>query len=130
MNPRVPIDPSNAFPVVATLVALDAWQRDPTASRLSELREALGAVTKAAGAQGAYLEIDAPPLPPLRTGVGTLLEGPGAGGRTVSIHPLQPEDGGASLGSLWLDADLPAAEIAARALELAVNLSWSRATVR
>jgi hypothetical protein len=33
MNRRVPIDPSNAFPVVATLAVLDAWQREPTDSR-------------------------------------------------------------------------------------------------
>ena len=127
-----PIDPSNAFPVVATLSALDDWRREPTPARLGVLQGALGAVVEAAGADGAYLMIDAPPLPPLRIGVGTLVAGPGSDGRGVSFHPLEAEEGDGRLGSLWLDADPEVADaaIAARALELAVDSSWSRAMVR
>jgi hypothetical protein len=98
MNRRPSFDPSRTYPVVATLAALDAWQRDPTVARLGELREALVAVVRTAGAEGAYLVIDAPPLPPLRTGVGTLSEGPERDDRTISFHRLEAEDGGGSLG--------------------------------
>jgi signal transduction histidine kinase len=124
------LDPGDAFPVVACLVALDAWQQDPTTERLATLRAALRSVVAAAGAEGAYLAIDAPPLRPLHIGVGTLEGGPEATGRSESFHALQAQETGARLGSLWLDADTPEARVAVRALELAVDSCWSRATVR
>lgn len=130
MSRRPSIDTSYPFLLVGALAALDAWQRDPTPSRLGDLRKSLGAVVRAAGAEGAYLVIDAAPLPPLRTGVGTLSEGPEPEGRAVSLHPLQAEDGGVSLGSLWLDARAGDVDIAARTLELALDSAWSRATAR
>ena len=130
MSRHASVDPGGAFPVVATLAALDAWQREPTPARFGILQGALGAVLVAAGADGAYLVIDAPPLPPLRIGVGTLTDGPDTEGRTPSFHPLEAEEGHGPLGSLWLDADTRDASVAERALELAVDSSWSRATVR
>ena len=130
MSRRVSIDPGSAFPVVATLAALDEWQRGPTPARLDTLREALSAFVAKAGADGAYLSIDAPPLLPLSLGVGTLAGGSDAERRTASFHALEAEEGGGRLGSLWLDAGKTDSSVAARALEVAVDSSWSRAAVR
>lgn len=130
MRRRVSIDPGNAFPVVATLAALDDWQRGPTLARLDALRDSLSAFVARAGADGAYLSIDAPPLLPLSLGVGTLAGGPDAEARAASFHALEAEDGGGRLGSLWLDADNADSSVAARALEVAVDSSWSRAALR
>jgi signal transduction histidine kinase len=129
MSPRASTD-LDAFPVVATLAALDAWQRDPTESRLDQVRQALDAVVRAVGARGAYLVVDAPPLPPLRTGTGTLAAGPHADGRSTDELPLEGTDGGGILGSLWLEAETPRAEVLARALGLALDAAWSRASAR
>ena len=130
MSQRASTHLSDAFPVVATLAALDAWQRDPTESRLDELREALGAVVRTVDARGAYLVVDAPPLPPLRTGIGTLSAGPQADGRSTDVFPLVGADGAGNLGTLWLEAETPGADILARALGLALDAAWSRASAR
>jgi signal transduction histidine kinase len=129
MSRRVSTDLSEAFPVVATLAALDAWQRDPTESRVDDLRQALGAIARTVDARGAYLVVDAP-LPPLRTGIGTLSHGPHAAGRSTEVFPLEGADGEVTLGSLWLEAETPAAEILARALGLALDAAWSSASAR
>jgi signal transduction histidine kinase len=130
MSGRVSTDLNNAFPVVATLAALDAWQRDPTESRLEELREALSAVVTTVGATGAYLVVDAPPLPALGTGVGMLEAGPHAGGRPTDVFPLEAAEGGSRLGTLWLEAETLGADILARTLALALDAAWSRASAR
>jgi signal transduction histidine kinase len=130
VNRRASTDLNDAFPVVATLAALDAWQCDPSEPNLGQLQEALGAVVRTVGATGAYLVVDAPPLPPLRTGVGTLSAGPDADRRSTDVFPLEGVDGGGTLGALWLEAGTPDADILARALGLALDAAWSRASAR
>ena len=129
VNPRASTDPARAFPVVATLAALDAWQRDPTDAGLGDLRGALHAVVTAVGASGAFLKIHASPMTPLSTGVGTLAERPERDGVSVSLHALRAENG-VGLGSLWLDAGAADTDIAVQALELALDAAWSRAMAR
>lgn len=130
MSRRASVDPMSTFPVVTTLAALDAWRRAPTPARLDALQEALRAVVSAAGVAGAHLVIDAPPLPSLRLGVGTLAKEPEPDRGSITFHPLEAEEGATRLGSLWLDADTQHADVVARALELAVDSSWARAMVR
>ena len=74
--------------------------------------------------------VDAPPLPPVRTGVGTLVSGPPADGRSTNVFPLVGADGEGGLGTLWLEADTPGADILAKALGLALDAAWSRASAR
>lgn len=147
------------FPILRLLEALDRVLREPTTA--PNVDEALASVAAVAGVAGAYLEVDAPPLPALRVGHGTLRAGPqtgaddgspppteravGAGAqRSVagspstalvgspfhSVHELRSKTGGIRLGRLWLEADDPgAAELAVRALELALDAAWARASV-
>ena len=118
------------FPVVVALEALDAWLREPTAARRLWLGEALAAIVRAAGASGAWLEVDAPPLLPFTVGFGTLSARPGVPLRPgVSIHELSTSEG-SPIGSLWLDTPAPEGDLAARALELALDAAWARASVR
>jgi len=131
------------FPIVRLLEALDRVLREPTSA--PSVDEALAAVAEAAGVSGAYLEVAAPPLPPLRAGYGTLRAGPpttdesegpddGEDGpsrsRVPSARELVSKSGGVRLGRLWLEAADPGtADLAVRALELALDAAWARASV-
>lgn len=135
---------NSTLPVLTMIEAIDGWIREPTSARLDLIREALGAVLEAIGAQGAYLEAEAAPIPPVRVGVGTLGARPSrtrlAGQREVELFI----DGGRLLaGRLWLDEGAKSGEAdgrrsaaptapeqeAIRALELAFDAAWSRAMV-
>jgi signal transduction histidine kinase len=118
------------FPVVVALEALDAWFREPTPPRRVWLGEALAAIVRAAGALGAWLEVNADPLQPFTVGFGTLSRRPPSPGRPgLTTHRLVAADG-STLGSLWLDTPAPEGDLAARALELAIDAAWARASVR
>jgi signal transduction histidine kinase len=119
------------FPVVVALEALDAWLRDPTPARRVWLGETLAAIVRAAGAVGAFLEVDAPPLPSFTVGFGTLSARPPDEHRAgIGKHPLEADQGRVALGTLWLDTAATDAQLAARALELALDAAWARASVR
>ncbi len=155
------------FPVVRLLEALDRVLREPTSA--PSVDEALASLAAGAGVRGAYLEIDAPPLPSLRVGHGTLRSGPPPGrslatasvgapadepptapearpspapspaaqrpsgsipGAEITLHELRARASGTHLGRLWVEADDPgSAELAIRALELALDAAWSRVAV-
>jgi signal transduction histidine kinase len=121
---------AQTFPVVAVMEALDAWLRDPSPDRRSSIRDALAAVVGAAGAAGAFLFIDRPPLPAFSVAFGTLMGADTAAMRDgVARHDLAADDGRVHLGTLWLDAPAPEGALTARVLELALDAAWSRATV-
>jgi signal transduction histidine kinase len=102
------------------------------------LRAAFARLVKANGIAGAYLEVDASPLPPLTLGAGTLARRPGAGRPGLMELPLDAEDGSLRLGRLVADpgsagddrARLAAVRQATRAIELAVEAAWSRSAAR
>lgn len=135
-RPRV----ETRFPVVRLLEALEGVFRaeaDPAG-----VEEAVAAVAEAAGVSGAYLEVEAPPLPRLRIGYGTLRTGPSSSAAaseadderrtsaTQSVHELHARTAGTRLGRLWLEAaDRDAADLAARALELTLDAAWARASL-
>ncbi len=131
------------FPIVRLLDALDAFLRSP-ASSTAAVADALAAVASTAGVAGAYLELDASPLPAVRAGYGTLRDGPppavaaaapakaGEAVRPGGLRSceLRSSSGAVRLGRLWLAADDPAAiDLARKALELAVDAAWARASV-
>lgn len=137
--------------MVTLLEAMAAWQRDPSPRRRHWLRRALWALLEAAGAAGAYLELDAPPLTPFALGVGTLsrhLAGSSRTGpaeeaaqeapaprrrRTVpqpAVFQLFADGGRLPLGTLWLDAPSDRAALAVRVLEIALDAAWAREAVR
>ena len=118
------------LPLHRTLDALADWELDPGPARLRTLRAALDALVAANGAEGAYLEVDAPPLPALRLGFRALHRGPGNARADVSEFPLRSRAQGQRLGSLWLSGGGERRASAARAIEVAVDAAWSRAEAR
>ncbi len=132
----------SAFPVSVILETLDDWQRDPTVARLGSVRDALGVLLLATGARGAYLDVEAEPIPRLRVGVGTLKRRPTPGRQaTLTQESLRIDGGRVEAGRLWLDTApespdtrTPGGAVerseAVRALAVALDAAWSRATVR
>ena len=118
------------LPLHRTLDALADWELDPGPARLRTLRDALDALVSANGADGAYLEVDAPPLPALRLGIGALRRRPGRARRDVNEFPLLSRAHGQRLGSLSLAGGGERRASAARAIEVAVDAAWSRAQAR
>jgi len=125
---RVTVAVGERLPLHRTLDALADWAEDPTARTLRRLREAFTALVEANGAQGASLEVEAPPLPPLRLAVGTLTE-PGTSA-DADEFPIRSRGGDHTLGSLWLAGGGERRASAARAIEVAVDAAWSRAEAR
>jgi signal transduction histidine kinase len=83
-----------------------------------------------AGADGAFLEIDAPPLPGLGIGTGTLSERAAVDHRPGIIRSdLVASSGRMPLGVLWLDRPDDSGEMAVRMIGLALDAAWSRAKV-
>ena len=83
-----------------------------------------------AGADGAYLEIDAPPLPGLHLGAGTLSERAAIDLRPSIVRSdLVASIGSMPLGILWLDRPADSGEAAARLIGLTLDAAWSRAKV-
>lgn len=110
------------------LTALDRWQHHPHPEQLEGVRSACLRLVRAYGADGAYLEIEAPPLPALTVGCGTLENGPG--GDAILQRTVRAADGTVEMGRVCLSGSEGAADLAAGALEIAVDAAWSRAEAR
>ena len=121
---------SETFPLAALIEALGALLEAPGPERTHQATAALRSLLTTAGADGAYLEIDAAPLPRLSLGAGTLAEGPGSPGSTNGIRSdLVDSAGKVSLGTLWLDGPADPGETVARLIGHALEGAWSRARV-
>jgi signal transduction histidine kinase len=119
------------LPLQQALEELDLWQARPTPGRLRRVTSALERLVVAYGTPGAYVDIDAPPLPRLTVGVGSMSElSPDTAGQVANEYGLHGGDGAVDLGSAWLPGDESAAIAAAHALELAFDAAWSRAEAR
>ncbi len=122
--------PSDPFPIVAALEALERWHQDPTPANRRRVRSALDGIIAVAGARGAVLEISAEGLPALEIGVGTLARVPADSARShLARFPLGEHEGHDALGRLFLDAPEGAVRPIVRAIELLVDAWWSRAEV-
>ena len=121
---------SRTFPLAALIEALDAVLDDPGPERSGEATAALRTLLATAGADGAYLEIDAPPLPNVRFGAGTLADGPALAGSADGLRTdLTDSTGKVSLGRLWLDGPADPGETVARLIGHALEGAWTRAKV-
>jgi signal transduction histidine kinase len=119
------------LPMHRALEELDAWLTRPSPSRVRRLVAALGYLISANGAEGAYLHIDAPPLPRLELGIGSLAGLPAEEAkRGCSEYGLMAADGQLPLGTAWLPGSEAQTTAAAHALELAFDAAWSRTEAR
>jgi signal transduction histidine kinase len=125
------IPPRRRLPLQHALEELDAWQNEPGDSQLAGLAPALNRLITAYDAAGAYIEVDAPPLPPLSMGLGSMTERPTPDTtHRISEYALIGAGGAVELGSVWLPGDEAETSSAAHALELAFDAAWSRAEAR
>ncbi len=128
--PSAAARPSPTFPLAAMIEALDSVLEDPSADRARLAAAALRTLLTAAGAEGAYLRIDAPPLPKLGLGAGTLSDGPAVTDRPTTIRTdLGGSAGRVHLGVLWLEGPADPGETVARLIGHALESAWSRARV-
>jgi signal transduction histidine kinase len=122
--------PIRSFPLAELLEALDALLRDPDRARERRMEAALRSLLVTAGAAGAYLEIDAPPLPSFGFGAGSLSDRGAIDQRENIIRSdLVAGAGRTQLGVLWLEGSADSAETAARMIGLALDAACSRARV-
>jgi signal transduction histidine kinase len=114
--------------VVVAMEALGEWLHDPTPDRRVWLGEMLNAIVRAAGGNGAYLDVDCPPLPPFVVQVGTIRDRPSEDRPDVTRHELHADRGDVHLGTLWLASAPEGGGLAPRGLELALEAAWARAS--
>ena len=127
--------PDGRLPLHAVLDAFHAWVRRPSARQRVELRTAFERLVSANGIAGAYLDVEASPLPPLALGAGSLRRRPAARRRDLQAVELRGDAGRVRLGRLVVDPDAEredpgrrrGAEQAIRAIELALDATWARA---
>ncbi len=117
--------------IVAMFETLLDWQADPTAARRQAVGRALEKLAETVGAKGAFLTVDAAPLPGLEVGAGSLQRQPNRSHR-ASIHQLDLLPGATARpgASVWLDSATEDPLQAVRVLELALTAARSRAELR
>jgi signal transduction histidine kinase len=118
------------LPAAAVLDALHAWTLDPGAGT-EGLAAALESLAGAHGVAGLLVEVDAPPLRPLRSAVGTLAAAQAGGGAlgagvTTSIGAAAH---GRPLGRVAVHGTGKSAESAAHSVSVAVEAVWARAAL-
>jgi len=121
------------LPLHEGLDALHAWARSPSSARRADVRRALARLASANGLAGAYLDVDAAPLPHLTLGVGTLARRPRTVAPPVRAVPLVADEGRVALGRLVIDpgaSEGDHGEQAVRAIELVLDAVWARAEAR
>jgi len=129
-DPAVVGTGADHLPLVQALEALEDWRRVPSEVNRAAVAVALDGILEVTGAQGAVLEILAPPLPNLVVGAGTLARLPDDGDRRgLAVFRLGSHEGHEALGRLFLDAPEGSVDPVVRIIELAVDAAWSRAEV-
>jgi signal transduction histidine kinase len=125
-------DPAMAgvsFPVASLLESLDAVLRDPDRARGRRVEAALRSLLESVSADGAFLEIDAPPLPGVEVGAGSLADRAAVDDRPSVVRRDLTAAAGQPLGALWLDGPAASGEAVARLIGLALDAAWSRVRV-
>jgi signal transduction histidine kinase len=118
------------LPLQQALEELEQWRHAPGGASQS-LERALHRLISAYGAEGAYIVIDGPPLPPLDVGLGTIAARPdGEHSTAAGPLPITVADDGPAIGRLWIDGPPEARHDAARALTMCFDAAWSRAQAR
>src|SRR4051794_20299918 len=116
------------FPVVDALEAFEAWSADPAPGSRRLVADALGAIVRAVGGEGGYIEVDAAPLPALELGWGTLADRSAPGRDAGDRSDLHGEGGATRFGTLWVDGG--DAAVAGRAVSAALESASARAALR
>lgn len=128
--PPDPAGADRAFPLAELLESFEALLREPVRARNGRVEAALESLLVIAGAAGAYLEIDAPPLPSVGLGAGSLADRSSIDGRADLVRSeLATSAGRTRLGAMWMDGPQDATRLAARLIELALDAAWSRVRV-
>ena len=126
----MPHRPTQGFPLAELIESLDALLVAPDGINRRRAGAALRLLLTTAAARGAHLEIDAPPLPNVGIGAGTLSTRSTVGQRSNLLRAdLLGSTDGMHLGVLWLEGSAESGETVARLIAHAVDGAWSRAKV-
>jgi signal transduction histidine kinase len=107
--------------------ALEEWRRDPSGPARARLAAAFDRVVEGSGLAGGLIRLDAPPLPPVEVGAGSLAESKAA---PADLRTFELCFADRLLGTLELDAPrdtVAPVEECARGLEIVVVAAWSEA---
>jgi signal transduction histidine kinase len=104
------------------LEALNEWQSERSEGALSKIRSALAVLAEAHAIDALELEVIGPTLVPLRLAVGS----------TAAEHRIELRSpmGGERFGTLAISGSRDGAHELARALDLALDATWSRVRAR
>ena len=111
------------LPMESLLEALAAWEQDPAGTHGALVR-AVQAMLSVWGADGARIRWEAPPLPALDLALGALARG------SSQRVPLTAGGFGRETGLLEVAGPAESREPLARAIALALDLTWSRSEAR
>jgi two-component system, NarL family, sensor histidine kinase DevS len=128
------------LPLQALADALEKWDLTPGDETYDGLGRALANILLAWRMDAAELQLDAPPLPSLRLRIGqpatasdgSEIDGPVSWRERPDVEhfSLVADHSRVHLGDLWLDGSESARRDAARAIEMAIDLCWSRLEAR
>ena len=122
----MPVTHQTLLPVHQLLAQLEAWRRDPSHEASAGLAEAFAGLAEAYEVNGAFLALDAQPLPTLSLSAGSLV-----GNQPAADHPalrrrLDISAGSRAAANLWVDGDANNADRLTGALELAIGAAWAK----
>ena len=112
------------LPLHDFLAQLQVWQTDRSSDQVERLRTSINQIAVAYGATGMFLDVDIPPLAPLKLGAGTLTDHQGSGGGQKS-HKLILPTNAAGHAKLVVDGEYAATNRLLDAIEVSLCAVWS-----
>jgi len=114
-----------SLPVHELLARLEDWRRDPSRDSAA-IGAAIGRLLDAYELRGAFVHVEAPPLPMLELGVGSLTQRPEGGQAIHRRLEIGTDAARSRSASLWVDASPDAAAMFGDAMNLVLDAVWSK----
>ncbi len=113
------------LPVHELLARLDEWRRDPSMDT-EAIAATIQRLLDAYGGRGAFVHVEAPPLPMLDLGIGSLTERPSGGGPIQRHLEIGIDAAPDRTAMLWIDGSPVAAAMVGDAINLVLDAVWSK----
>src|SRR4051812_39048578 len=115
--------PVELLPLHDFLSQIQGWQTDRSGEQLERVRSSIARIADAYGASGVLVEVEIPPLAPLRVGVGTLRD-EDASAEQLTRHALSLSGPTAGRAELIVDGQYAATDRLIDAIELSLSAVW------
>ena len=122
----MPVTHQTLLPVHLLLAQLEVWRRDPSHEASAGLAEAFAGLAEAYEVNGAFLALDAQPLPTLSLSAGSLVGNQPAADHPAPRRRLDISAGSRATANVWVDGDANNADRLTGALELAIGAAWAK----